>query len=137
MKYIGRAEDVAAKIVDAFKTGNLPKALAPIFVRRKDGVPCRAWSWGNQLLCILSGTQDARGIKQWNAVGRTVKKGSKCFDILVPLMKTVTATDTETGAEKKVQVLYGFGTAPVFSLECTDGAELPKVDEAVTQWINT
>src|SRR5471032_1607766 len=105
MKYIGRAEDVAAKIVDAFKTGNLPKALAPIFVRRKDGVPCRAWSWGNQLLCILSGTQDARGMKQWNAVGRSVKKGSKCFDIFVPLMKSANVKDSITGEERTVQVL--------------------------------
>ena len=137
MKYIGRAEVVAAKIVDAFKSGNLPKALAPIFVRRKDGVPCRAWSWGNQLICILNGTQDARGMKQWNAAGRSVKKGSKCFDILVPLMRTVTAKDTETGDEKKIQVLYGFGTAPVFSVESTQGAELPKVDEDVAHWMNS
>src|SRR5476649_1194522 len=105
MKYVGRAELVAAKIVDAFKTGNIPKALAPIFVRRKDGVPCRAWSWGNQLLCVLCGTQDARGIKQWNAVGRTVKKGSKCIDILVPLMRTVLTNDPNTGEESKAQVL--------------------------------
>ena len=137
MKYYGRAEGVAEKIVEAFKSGNIPKALAPVFVRRKDGVPCRAWSWGNQLICILNGTQDARGLKQWNTVGRTVKKGSKCFDILVPLMKTVTAKDTETGEEKKVQVLYGFGTAPVFSIDCTEGAELPKVDVEVTQWMNS
>ena len=74
MKYFGRAEAVAEKIVEAFKTGNLPKALAPVFVQRKDGVPCRAWSWGNQLLCVLAGTQDARGIKQWNAVGRKIKR---------------------------------------------------------------
>ena len=137
MKYVGSAELVAAKIVDAFKTGNLPKALAPIFVRRKDGVPCRAWSWGNQLLCILSGTQDARGMKQWNAVGRSVKKGSKCFDILVPLMRTVTAKDAETGEEKKFQVLYGFGTAPVFSVEATEGKDVPKIDEDVSRWMNS
>ena len=137
MKYVGKAELVAQKIVDAFKTRDLPKALAPVFVHRKDGVPCRAWSWGNQLLCILSGTHDARGIKQWNAVGRKIKKGSKCFDILVPLMRTVTATDQDTGQEKKLQVLYGFGTAPVFPLECTEGGEIPKVDDEVTTWMNS
>ena len=137
MKYFGRAEAVAEKIVEAFKTGNLPKALAPVFVQRKDGVPCRTWSWGNQLLCVLNGTHDARGIKQWNAVGRKIKKGSKCFDIHVPLMRTVTATDSQTGQEKKLQVLYGFGTAPVFPLEVTDGAELPKIDDEVTTWMNS
>lgn len=137
MRYYGKAEQVAAKIVDAFKSGNIPKALAPIFVRRKDGVPCRAWSWGNQLLCVLCGTQDARGIKQWNSVGRTVKKGSKCFEILVPLMKTVTVTGADAQEERKAQVLYAFGTAPVFPVECTEGADLPKIDEDVMQWLNS
>jgi len=73
----------------------LPKALAPVFIRRKDGVTCRAWSWGNQLLCVLNGTSDARGICQWNDAGRKVIKGSKAFDILVPLTKTVTAIDPD------------------------------------------
>ena len=136
MKYFGRAEQAASQIVDAFKTGNLPKALAPIFIKRKDGVPCRAWSWGNQLLCILHGTQDARGFKQWNNVGRAVKKGSKCFDILVPRFRTVTVKDPNSGEDRKFEVLYGFGTAPVFPVECTEGAELPKVDEDVIQWMN-
>jgi len=137
MKYYGRAEGVAAKIVEAFKTGSIPKALAPVFIHRKDGVPCRNWSWGNQLICILNGTQDARGIKQWNSVGRKVKKGSKCFDILVPLIKTATVTDSETRQDKKVEMLYGFGTAPVFSVESTEGAELPKLDPDVMQWMNS
>ena len=137
MHYYGRAEAVAEQIVEAFKAGNIPKALAPVFINRKDGVPCRKWSWGNQLLCILYGTQDARGIKQWNAAGRKVKKGSKCFDILVPLMKTITAKDPDTGEERKIEVLRGFGTAPVFPVECTEGADLPKVDEEVTRWINS
>jgi len=61
MQYVGKAVDVAATIIEAFQTGNLPKAMAPIFIRRKDGVPCRSWSWGNQLLCVIYGTSDARG----------------------------------------------------------------------------
>ena len=137
MKYVGKAELVAQKIVDAFKAGDLPKALAPVFFHRKDGVPCRAWSWGNQLLCVWNGTSDARGFKQWNAVGRHVKKGSKAFDILVPLMRTVTVTDSTTGQEKQIQRLYGFGTAPVFALESTDGADLPKPDADVANWLDS
>lgn len=30
----------------------------------------------------------------------------------------------------------GFKTATVFSVECADGKELPKVDDEITQWIN-
>lgn len=136
MKFYGRAEEVAAKILDAFKTGSVAKAMAPVFIRRKDNVPCRAWSWGNQLICILNGTLDARGIRQWNAVGRKVKKDSHAFDILVPLMKTLRVTDKETGEEKTVSVLHGFKSVPVFPVESTEGAELPK-DEEVSEWINT
>ena len=44
-------------------------------------------------------------------------KRFEMLDILVPLMKTVTATDPDTGQEKKVQVLYGFGTAPAFPVD--------------------
>ena len=50
MQYYGKAESVAGRILDVFKTGNVPKALAPIFIHRDDdGVPCRLWSWSNQL----------------------------------------------------------------------------------------
>jgi hypothetical protein len=135
MQFIGKAQDVADKIIAAFQSGNLPKALAPIFIRRKDGVPCRNWSWGNQLLCVIYGTSDARGIRQCNEVGRWVKKGSKAFDILVPLMKPATVIDEDTKQEKRVEVLVGFKSVPVFALECTDGKELSK-DEEVLQWIN-
>lgn len=136
MKYFGRAEEVANKIVESFKEGNLPKALAPIFIRRKDGVPCRSWSFGNQLLCVIYGTSDARGIRQWNECGRWVKKGSKAFDILVPMLKPATVIDEETKQEKRVEVLVGFKTAPVFAVECTEGKEIEK-DQEILQWINT
>jgi len=136
MKYIGRAEEVANKIIEAFQSGNLPKAMAPIFIRRKDGVPCRSWSWGNQLLCVIYGTSDARGIRQWNECGRWVKKGSKAFDILVPLLKPATVIDEDTKQQKRIEVLVGFKTAAVFAVECTDGKELPKIDDEITQWID-
>lgn len=135
MQYSGKAADVASKIIEAFQSGNLPKALAPIFIRRKDGVPCRSWSWGNQLLCVIYGTSDARGIRQWNECGRWVKKGSKAFDILVPLMKPATVINEETKQEKRIEVLIGFKTAPVFAVECTDGKAIER-DQDVLQWIN-
>jgi hypothetical protein len=136
MQYFGKAEEVAGQILEAFKGGNLPKALAPLFIRRKDGVPCRSWSWGNQLLCVLNGTADARGIRQWNECGRWVKKGSKAFQILVPMLKPAKIKDEATGQEKTIEVLIGFKSAPVFSVESTEGKELPAVDDTLLQWIN-
>ncbi|MDD5356580.1 MAG: hypothetical protein PHS53_00315 [Candidatus Pacebacteria bacterium] len=137
MKYYGRAEETAQKILDAFMRGDVAKAIAPIFVRRKDCVPCRSWSWGNQLLCALNNTNDARGMRQWNAVERTVKKGAKSFDILVPMTKAVKVKDEETGEEKEVPVLFGVRTAPVFAIEVTEGAAIPPADPEVLQWINS
>ena len=54
-KFYGKAEAAARTIVEAFQSGDLPKALAPIFVKRRDNVPCRQWSWSNQLLTALAG----------------------------------------------------------------------------------
>ena len=76
MKMYGHASEIAQRIVEAFKQPErLPVALAPIFIHRKDDVPCRKWSWHNQLIAALCGTTDARGFRQWDEVKRKVKKG--------------------------------------------------------------
>ena len=81
---------VAERILDAFRNPErLPRALAPVFIHRQDDVPCRKWSWHNQLIAALSGTTDARGMKQWNAAGRKVAKGSKAIWILAPCVKKI------------------------------------------------
>ena len=77
-RFHGKAKDAADRIVAAFQSGSLPKALAPIFINRPDeDTPCRKWSWSNQLLTALAGYSDARGFRQWQTVGRHVKKGEK------------------------------------------------------------
>lgn len=137
MKFYGKAETAANVILDAFRTGDLPKALSPIFIRRRDNVPCRAWSWGNQLLAALAGHADARGFRQWQEVGRSVKKGEKAFAILVPCTHTIKQADSETGDEKKRTLLYGFKSAAVFGLSQTEGAPLPGPDPEVTAWLES
>ena len=59
MKLYGKAESAAERILDTFKSGRIPKALAPVFIHRKDHSPCRSWS--NQMLTALAGFDDARG----------------------------------------------------------------------------
>lgn len=135
--YQRKAADAANRILEAFQAGGLPKALAPIFVNRADDVPCRQWSWNNQLLTALSGTSDARGFRQWQAVGRCVKKGEKAFPILVPLKGKRKGVDPETGDEREVHFVYGFSSAPVFGVEQTDGDPLPPPDPAVMAWLDS
>jgi antirestriction protein ArdC len=125
IRYVGRAEEAANRILAAFEAGNLPAALAPIFIKRKDNVPCRQWSWGNQLLTALSGFSDARGFRQWQAVGRCVKKGEKGFAIMVPMVGKRETTDAETGEKGEAKFLRGFSHTIVVGFQQTEGAELP------------
>ncbi len=64
----GKAEAAANAILDAFRKGTIPKALAPVFIHRTDDVPCRAWSWSNQLIAAINGTSDARGYRHCQPV---------------------------------------------------------------------
>jgi hypothetical protein len=73
-------------ILDQFKTGDIPKAVANAMFPIPD-IPCSKWSLLNRTLVFLSGTMDARGYRQWQQVNRYVKKASKAIFILVPFIK--------------------------------------------------
>ena len=134
MRMFGRAEEVGQRIVKAFQEPDkLPAALAPIFIHREDDVPCRRWSFHNQLLVALCGTVDARGIRQWNLAGRKVKKGSSAIWILAPCVKKITEKN-DHGEEKDRQVIYGFRSVPVFAVEDTEGEPLPDKDDKYDSW---
>ena len=135
MNFYGKhTKEVAERIIEAFKEPEqLPKALAPVFIHRKDDKPCQQWSWHNQLLVALCGTVDARGFRQWNQVERKVKKGAKALWILAPCMKKVTEKDGG-GDEKTRQLIYGFKSIPVFAVEDTEGEPLPESDDKYDSW---
>ena len=132
-----RAEEAATRILEAFQAGTVPKALAPVFVQRKDDVPCRAWSWSNQLLVALSGYSDARGYRQWQAVGRHVRKGQKAMHILCPCVGKRAEIDPDTGEGVERSFIRGFTSAPVFGFSQTDGDPLPGPDPAVARWLES
>jgi hypothetical protein len=136
MKYYGKAESVASRIVEHFRTGNLPQALAPIFIRRKDNIPCRAWSWANQLLVALAGYDDARSYLEWQKIGRQVRKGEHGFPILEPCKRKVRENDSETGESRERMVLYGFHVGIRFGCEQTDGEPLPDRDHAADRFLD-
>jgi hypothetical protein len=137
MKLFGsHTREVAERILNAFKQPEqLPKALAPIFIRRNDDIPCRSWSWHNQLVIALCGTMDARGIRQWKSTGRNLKKGSKAIWILAPCLKSVKKRD-DAGEEHARQALYGFRSIPVFAVEDTEGEPLSKQLDTSDNWIH-
>jgi N-terminal domain of anti-restriction factor ArdC len=132
MGFYGQAEAAAQKIVRLFEdTDSLPKRLEQVFIRRKNRPHFCKWSWGNQLLVILSGFTDARGFRQWEQVGRKVKKGEKAFYILGPMTKKVQNEDT---GEEKV-IVVGFKGLPVFGYEQTEGQPLPTSDPDIDRWL--
>ena len=83
-------------------------------------VPMIKWSSLNRLSCFLSRTDDARGYRQWDTVGRYVKKGSTAIHIFAPLIIKV-QKGTEEEQEDR---LFGFRPIPVFRVEDTDGEPL-------------
>lgn len=137
MRFYGQhAQETAQRIVEAFREpGQLPKALAPIFIRRKDNIPCRQWSYFNQLAVVLAGTTDARGIRQWNQAGRKVKKGSTALWILAPCTKRIAEPGEKSDEEKHRVVLYGFRSVAVFAVEDTEGDPLPEPDPKYAEWV--
>jgi hypothetical protein len=139
----GKAEETATRILSAFQSGSFPKALAlialaaialaPIFVRRKDSAPCRKRSWSNQLLTALAGYSDARGYRQWQEVGRHVKKGERAFHILAPIVRTI--REEKDGEEVERKIVCGFTSVPVFGLDQTEGEPLPDENPELTAWL--
>ena len=116
-------------IIQRFKVGDIPKAVA-FSMFPAAGIPSAKWSTLNRTIMFLSGTQDARGFKQWKEIGRKVKEDSHALYILVPNFRRI--IDEETGSEKRI--LIGFLARPVYKMEDTDGTpldyeqiELPKL----------
>jgi len=122
VKYYGKAQQVAENILKAFESGNVPKALAPIFIDHA-GRHCDTYSWSNQLLVALAGWSDAMGYGSkehnsgWLSVGRQVRKGEKATYILAPCVAKVDDPKAEGG---KRTIIRGFRAVTVFGLEQTD-----------------
>ena len=106
-------------IVQRFKEGDIPEAIA-FSVFPIPNIPAAQWSLLNRTLMFFAGTNDARGFRQWEEVGRHVKKGSKAFTILAPRF---IKKDTEDQEEIKT-ILVGFLAVPVFRVEDTEGDPL-------------
>jgi len=131
MKFYGKSEEVAAKIVNAFQTGTVPAAIAQAYIAGCRDNHAKGYSLMNRFIVALNGYTDAMGFNGWKDLGRNVKKGEKAFYILAPLKSKIT---NEAGEDR--YITYGFKGVPVFGLEQTEGKELPKTAEDVAQYID-
>ena len=119
-------------LLKMFDEENLEKVARAVF--KGDNIPADKWSFLNRLLMYLNNTEDARGFRQWQQVGRYVKKGSKAFYIIAPVTKKITAERIlESGDKVREErtTLAGFKGIPVFRIEDTDGAPIIREDYKV------
>ncbi|MBW7989282.1 MAG: M48 family peptidase [Planctomycetes bacterium] len=119
-----KAKVCLQRIVNLFKEGDIPKALAIATIPPQADIPSAKWSWGNKVLQFLADTSDARGFRQWEQACRKVNKGAKAFHILGPKARTIKETD-ENGQKTEKVILTGFFAIAVFRAEDTDGEPLP------------
>lgn len=123
-------KEICDRLLKMFESGEFPPAAARTVIARAagdKGIPSARWSMCNQLIMLLSGTEDARGFRQWLEVSRHVTKGAKAIYILVPLTRKITMTIVDAAGETTEHTQHqikGFRTAPVFRYEDTEGAPL-------------
>lgn len=119
-----RVQHATTRLLEMWESGDLPTAVAKVFIRRQTGErPSDRWSLGNQLLCILAGTDDARGFRQWEEGGRHVTKGSKAVWIVGPVTRRVKDSEAvaAAGGSNDSTIVVGFRGIPVFRFEDTEG----------------
>lgn len=128
-KVKARTEEAVAAFLRMIETRRFPEVVGKLTIlSRASDAPSAKWSAGNQALMIAAGTMDARGFRQWEEVGRRVKKGAKALYIFAPRTVKRVEIDETTGEEIERYVLIGFTTTPVFRVEDTEGAPLPAYD---------
>ena len=120
MKVSDAAMTIGNRLIDQFRSGNIPNALGQIFIKGQKGAHSDNYSFSNQLIVALFGYSDARTFAHWRKVGRCVKKGEKSFCILRPFMRKIPkkVNGLETG--EFFYAPFGFGGCAVFGLEQTE-----------------
>ncbi len=117
MKLSTKAQASINKVIEKFKTGDLSSISRVARIRLDKSAPAHKWSLSNKVIAFVQAEElDCRGFRQWQDVGRQVKKGSKAVYIFRP--HTI-KKDDENG--EKENICIGFSTAPVFAASCTEG----------------
>lgn len=132
-----KAKEIADKLIAIFESGNLSDPLARAIITHRGGTkPSARRSRLNQILEIAQGSTDARGKKQWLAVGRKVKSKAEGTDpvyIWGPNTKKAYRTNEETGEKEPYYYTYGFRAIMLFDISDTTGE--PLEDDETQEWL--
>lgn len=126
-----RVQNALDSIVTLFESDEVPDAIKQV-VFPPTNIPACNWSLCNRVLMVSQHTLDARGYKQWQAVGRNVKKGSKAIYILAPSVIKVKEKEEDKSCENEAKFkLVGFTPIALFSAEKTEGEPLEYEQHAI------
>lgn len=124
-----RVRGIAHEILAAFESGELPKELAKLFISRNIEVPSKHWTWTNRLIGIRKGHVYAAGFRQWEEMGRHVKRGQHGFHILAPRIVRAKEDNEERGVKEGDLMSMSFQAIPVFGYLQTEGEPLPGAED--------
>ncbi len=130
MKLSDKAQTSINKVIEKFQKGDLSPIREVMSICLDRSAPAYKWSLSNKILAFVQAEElDCRGFRQWEEVGRHVKRGSSAVYILRPtIIKKITVTN---GKEEAELSCIGFSSIPVFAASDTDGTqELPKYQPA-------
>lgn len=138
IKLSAKAQASLDSVVERLKSGDLSPVtrIARITRHPDDDCPMAHWSFNNVVLAYLqTGSLDCRGYRQWQEVGRQVKKGSSAAFIFAPINVYKKGADGKPLVEDghKVVAFTRFRTIPVFPVESTEGEPLPDFNYAPTK----
>lgn len=106
------------RVVEKFKSGDMSPISKVAKIRLDVNAPANKWSLSNKILAFVQAEElDCRGFRQWQQVGRNIKKGSRAVYIVRPhTIKKVEDNEEEV-------VCVGFSHIPVFPASCTEGED--------------
>jgi len=127
MKLSAKAQAALDRVVARFQAGDLGPLVAVARLRLSGDAPAVRWSLSNRVLAYLqTGSLDCRGYRQWQRVGRQVRKGARAAYILAPRTRKVT-NETTGQEDQEERVMCGFLGVAVFPYEATVGDECATV----------
>ncbi len=142
MKLSEKAQASITKVIEKFKTGDLSPVTKVARIKLDPSAPARNWSLSNKVISFIQSEElDCRGFKQWEKVGRKIKKGSEAVYILRPI--TIKTIKEENGEKVEEYACVGFASVPVFAASCTIGdqtlpsyqpIELPKLIDTAKKY---
>lgn len=108
------------RVISKFKNGDLSSISKVARIKLTSGAPANNWSLSNKVLAFVQAEElDCRGFRQWQQVGRTIKKGSKAVYIVRP--HTIKKKSEDENKDEVICV--GFSHIPVFPASCTEGKD--------------